>query len=367
MAAALASLEKIAEGREADVFAWEPGVIFKLYRDESSARQRETELLALTAVHEAGGRAPRVLGPADVQGRPSLLMERLDRDDLLTEIGKAPWKVVSTGGLMGQAHALLNQKKAPRHLQRLNDRLRERFESSLVPRELRQVGIDALADLSDGDRLCHGDFHPANVIRGPRGGTVIDSSNAMAGDAAADVAQTLLILNIGEPPPGTVLVIRRLDSLGRRIIRSRYLAAYSKRHRIDSDLTAKWALPLRSARLSHRIEQERDKLLALIGRSQTGPAAAPASYSPCLTRLNSEPTPRGCGARSPWPSCKAPFCRAALHRPDGRLSCSSVLPIAPETCTTAALTSPARGGRTGLEMRLLRLARSLLRSKPSSW
>lgn len=30
MATALASLEKIAQGREAEIFAWEPGIILKL-------------------------------------------------------------------------------------------------------------------------------------------------------------------------------------------------------------------------------------------------------------------------------------------------------------------------------------------------
>ncbi len=264
----LASLEKIAEGREAEIFAWEPGVILKLYRDESQARSRDTELLAMTAVHQAGGPTPRVIAPMDVEGRLGLLIERIDQTDLLTEIGKAPWKVVSTGGVMGRLHALLHQTKAPPHLRHLKDRLRERFESPLVPAELRLVGIDALASLPDSDRLCHGDFHPANILRSPHGGTVIDWSNAAAGDAAADIAQTLLILDIGEPPPGSALVIRRLDSVGRGIIRSRYLAAYRKRQPVDNDLTTRWTLPLRIARLSHGIEQERNTLLKLIGQSQ---------------------------------------------------------------------------------------------------
>ena len=176
---------------------------------------------------------------------------------------------------MGQAHALFNQLKAPPQLRHLKDRLRDRFESPLVPPELRQLASEALAGLPDGDQLCHGDFHPANIMRSERGSVVIDWSNAAAGDAAADVAQTLLILDIGEPPPGSALVIRRLDRLGRGIIRSRYLAAYDKQHPIDGNLTLRWTLPLLVARLSHGIEQERRKLLARIDRSQANPAAIP--------------------------------------------------------------------------------------------
>ena len=265
----LARLEKIAEGREAEIFAWDLGTILKLYRDPSRSRSRDAELHAMSAVWDAGGPAPRVIAPIEVDDRPGLLVERIDGTDLLTELGRAPWKVISTGGLMGEAHARLNQTKAPPHLKRLKDRLLERLESPLVPAELRGVGKEALVSLPDGDRLCHGDFHPANVMRSAHGGTVIDWSNATAGDLTADIAQTLLIVNLGEPPPGSALAIRRLDAVGRRIIRSRYLAVYARRQPFDRDLAARWTLPLRIARLSHGIEQERNKLLMLVRNGDT--------------------------------------------------------------------------------------------------
>ena len=59
--------------------------------------------------------------------------------------------------------------------------------------------------LPDGDRLSHGDFHPANILMDGDEPVIIDWSNVTRGDPAADVARTLVILESGEPPPGTPL------------------------------------------------------------------------------------------------------------------------------------------------------------------
>ena len=45
-----------------------------------------------------------------------------------------------------------------------------------------------------GDRLCHGDYHPYNVILSPRGPIVIDWPNCHIGDPLEDVARTMLIV-----------------------------------------------------------------------------------------------------------------------------------------------------------------------------
>src|SRR5207342_2491004 len=89
----VASLKRLAEGREAEIFDWEPGAILKLYRRDSGMRSREVEWLAMTAIANSGGPAPAAIGLLEIEGRVGLLMERIDGADLLTELGRAPWKV----------------------------------------------------------------------------------------------------------------------------------------------------------------------------------------------------------------------------------------------------------------------------------
>src|SRR5262249_32610054 len=72
-----------------------------------------------------------------------------------------------------------------------------------------------LEALPDGDRLCHGDFHPANVLVGRNGPAVIDWTGATRGDPAADLARTRLLLQAGAVPEHMPFLIRRLHALGR--------------------------------------------------------------------------------------------------------------------------------------------------------
>ncbi len=86
-----AELRKIAEGREAEIFAWEDGTILKLYREGFSPRQPAHEAAAMDAAHAAGAPVPASHGVTTVMGRPGLIMERVDGLDLLTQIAKKPW------------------------------------------------------------------------------------------------------------------------------------------------------------------------------------------------------------------------------------------------------------------------------------
>jgi aminoglycoside phosphotransferase (APT) family kinase protein len=253
-------MKKIGEGGESEIFEWEPGVILKLYRgsaDSTGVRER----LTMEAVHSHGGPAAEPLGLVTVDGRPGLLMARVEGTDLLSQLDRAPWRILSVGAILGRVHAEVHETTAPRELQSLRERARRRIGSPLVPAELRARGYAALDRLPDGDTLCHGDFHPANVMHGSTGPAVIDWSASSAGDPAADISQTVMTITTGEPPPGSSPWLRTLQRVGSRILVNRYLTEYRRHRAIDLELVERWMLPLRIARLSDGIEGERQRLL----------------------------------------------------------------------------------------------------------
>jgi aminoglycoside phosphotransferase (APT) family kinase protein len=84
--------------------------------------------------------------------------------------------------------------------------------------------------------ICHGDFHPLNVIVGDAGATVVDWTAARLGAPAFDVAFTALLL--AHPPIKVGPVLQRpLDLAGRRLAR-RFVACYRRQAR-----GAGWELP----------------------------------------------------------------------------------------------------------------------------
>jgi Ser/Thr protein kinase RdoA (MazF antagonist) len=68
--------------------------------------------------------------------------------------------------------------------------------TGLLDEPLRQILLGRLADMPDGDRLCHGDFHPINVLGQDSQPMVIDWPDACRGDPAADVCRSYLLLKL---------------------------------------------------------------------------------------------------------------------------------------------------------------------------
>ena len=74
---------------------------------------------------------------------------------------------------------------------RLATNIHQASELSELRRRTLLAGLTAMPE---GDRLCHGDFHPYNIM-GPFGREVlIDWPNASQGDPAADVCRTYVLL-----------------------------------------------------------------------------------------------------------------------------------------------------------------------------
>jgi aminoglycoside phosphotransferase (APT) family kinase protein len=255
-------LELLGAGREAEIFAWDHGRVLRLARDASREEMIEREVIALTAAHDAGANVPGVRERVTVDGRPGVILDRVEGVDLLDSLASRPWTVRSVGRTLGVEHAALHRVEAPAGLPDLHDELRHRLGSSLVPEDVRTRALERLAALPAGNRLLHGDFHPANLLRTPDGYVVIDWTNGTSGDPAADVARTILLTGGGKLAEGTPVVVRVLAPVARRVLLAGYLSAYAREALLDRDLVGRWLPVWAAARLSEDIAAERELLLA---------------------------------------------------------------------------------------------------------
>jgi len=260
----ISELTKVAEGREAEMFAWEDGKILRLLRPGFNPASLDAEVRALELAHRSGLPVPEPGERVTVDGRAGLVLERIEGTDLLTELGRAPWTVVRAARMCGSVHAQMHACRVDDDgLPMLKGKLEGQLMSPLVPPELAAIAKKRLDALPDGDVFCHGDFHPANVMRSPSGPVVIDWPNATRGAPEADVARTLLLLGAGEPASYTP-VMRVLTMVGRGLFIWLYVGSYMRARPLDKSQVRKWALPITVARLAENIEAERPGLLARI-------------------------------------------------------------------------------------------------------
>jgi aminoglycoside phosphotransferase (APT) family kinase protein len=119
-----------------------------------------------------------------------------------------------------------------------------------------------LAQLEDGTSVCHGDYHPDNVMLTPKGPVIIDWLTAGYGNPHLDMARTVLLLSIGEPPD-VGPVTRRLLRLLRKLFRNGYLAAYAEVRPYDHNAVGLWLPIAAAARLQEGVPGEEARLVAI--------------------------------------------------------------------------------------------------------
>lgn len=246
-----------AEGRTADVFLRPDGSVLKLMRDPDAMPLIEREAAALETVRQAGHLAPAVIEIVRIDGRPGLAMERVEGVDFGTLLGRQPWMMGRAARVMAETHVAMHRCRAPGTLPRLSDELRRDIESApTLPPPLAQFALETLDSLPQGDRLCHGDFHLANILGTWAVPVVIDWPRAASGDPTADVARTRLLHLLADPPPDTPRVARALLPVGRKLIVHRYMHVYRRLRPVDEHALRRWEVVWAAARFNEGIESE---------------------------------------------------------------------------------------------------------------
>jgi aminoglycoside phosphotransferase (APT) family kinase protein len=189
---------------------------------------------------------------------------------MLAQLPTHPWQIPRLAQQLAELHAAVHACEAPR-LTSLKDEIRQWVEGADADAGLKEAVLRRLEPLPDGDNLCHGDFHPDNVIMSARGPMLIDWSCARRGDPLADVARTWLVLCMGEPPPGSNAIARQFIAIARAAWYRLYLRRYRQLHPFaDEELTA-WKLPIVALRLARdTIPEERRRMMAYIERAVAG-------------------------------------------------------------------------------------------------
>ncbi len=267
------SLVLVGQGRTAEIFGWGEGRALRLYRVGASRDWVQRELRAFRLVNEAGIPSPTVYpsdsadGLVEIEGRLGFVMDRIDGPTMLQLLTERPWKLWPFARTLAGFHLSMHRLTAqdlPSQRERfhfvigrLADELGETITTQLHSR---------LDKLGNGCVVCHGDFHPDNVILSDRGPIIIDWGPASAGAPAADVAWTVYLFRHGAFPPGMDRWQRGMLTIFRRLFLAIYRRSYSRDSAFNWNEVEGWGPVIAAIRLGDGIPEEREVLLRILYR-----------------------------------------------------------------------------------------------------
>ncbi len=239
----------LGAGKEAEVY--EHGrLALKLYRPGRPKAPAFREAANLAIVERLSLPAPRVHVVGDYHGRWGLLMDRAIGTSLADEM--LPEPPLSAIKEMAALHQCLHREPGT-GLPSLKSRLSANIERAepLTP-DLRDRLLLALAALPDDDRVCHGDFHPWNILGSGDDAMIVDWLDACSGNPAADVCRTYLLMRRVLPA-----------------IAEAYVVTYAKAAELTPDEIFTWLPVIAAARLAEDVPEENEDLLHLAALAPT--------------------------------------------------------------------------------------------------
>jgi Ser/Thr protein kinase RdoA (MazF antagonist) len=232
----------LAAGNVAEVFEWGSRVV-KLYRSAAAKQAAFREAAIHAAIENLGLPVPTVWNVQQISGRWGIVFDRVSGASFAERMRKDPAGVPQYLEILARLQARIHAHPADR-LGGLKVRLATNIaRMKLLGEPRRQVLLGRLADMPEGDRLCHGDFHPVNVLGEAPQPIVIDWPDACRGDPAADVCRSYLLLKL------------HIEEIA-----DPYLDAYCRINDMPCEKILAWLPYVAAARLAEDVPDELDRL-----------------------------------------------------------------------------------------------------------
>jgi aminoglycoside phosphotransferase (APT) family kinase protein len=236
----------LGKGKEAEVFLCGDHVL-KLYKAGAPKTSAFREAANLAVAERLGVAAPIALGVQPIGDRWGVAMTLAAGESFGEAMTRHPTRASAYLQSMARLQLAIHAHTGV-ELASMKARLSANIKRSTMLGAVRQRRLlDGLAELPDGDVLCHGDFHPWNILGPTDSAVVVDWLDACRGNPLCDVCRTYVLM---------------------RHVAPQFAAAYVEAYAAMSEKSSKdifaWLPFIAAARLAEGVPHEVDELMELV-------------------------------------------------------------------------------------------------------
>lgn len=216
----------------------------KVFNDDYSKADIFNEALNQARIEETGLNVPKVIEVAKHDGKWTLVTDYINGTTISKMMQEHPENTDEYLEMFTSLQVEVHSKTCP-GLVMLKDKLKRYIKKSDLSATDRYDLYDRLTAMPAHFKLCHGDFHPSNVVITEDGTPfIIDWSHAAQGNASADAVRTYLSLRMNWG-----LAVAEM-----------YIKKYCEKSNTDIDYVQKWMPIIVAAETVRGNEEQREFL-----------------------------------------------------------------------------------------------------------
>jgi aminoglycoside phosphotransferase (APT) family kinase protein len=215
----------------------------------------EAEFNTALCAFRSGIKTPEPYSFQKYEGRYGIVYERINGCSLLHKTGKNPFLARAASKKMAELHYQIHKIKA----EGIQTTQKENLAGAIMNTDklnhsTKSAILSYLETLPDGEQICHGDFHPDNVLAGDTY-WIIDWMTGTKGDPAGDAARTFMILTCTGLPDSVPAAVRPVITYFQNAMAVWYENEYIRISGSTKNDIQKWLLPNYAARLQENLSE----------------------------------------------------------------------------------------------------------------
>ncbi|WP_026573611.1 phosphotransferase family protein [Bacillus sp. UNC438CL73TsuS30] len=251
----------IGRGNTAEVYEWGENEVIKLFDQRIPESLVDEEYQSNILMQGLQLPSPLVKGKTEIDGKKAIIYEKINGNSLTKQLTRNPFAIRDKAKLFSQLHQQIHEKDGANLPKQTTYLTRNIQHTDLLTTEEKLAMCDFLQHLPEGNQVCHGDFHPDNILVSKKQVKVIDWMTATCGNPLGDIARTYIILKHAYLPKNMPAFVRA--SLER--VRNRFCTYYLEEYRTQASFTLedleKWTIPVMAARLIEGVHPDEKAVL----------------------------------------------------------------------------------------------------------